>query len=129
MNRILLVEDNEANIKLFISILERIGVVTDVAKTGPEAVKYATQNMYDLILMDVGLPVHDGLEATRQIRAAASPYSDATIYALTADDDQKMKDDCAAVRMNVFLIKPISPITLMKKVQEIVAGSPQKDVG
>ena len=127
MARILLVEDNEANIKLFTSILEKIGYPTDVARTGTQAVRYATQNLYDLILMDIGIPEFDGLDATRHIREADPPYSNATIYALTADDGKMMMDACEDVRMNGFLVKPISPITLMKTVQQIIESGSDRD--
>lgn len=126
MGRILLAEDNEANITLFTSILDKIGLEIDVAKTGTQAVQYATQNIYDLILMDIGLPEFDGLDATSHIRSAGAPYSNATIYALTADDDKTMKDACEDVGMNGFLVKPISPITLMKTVQKIISSGPSQ---
>lgn len=127
--RILLAEDNEANITLFQNILEKIGFVVDVARTGETAVAYATTQLYDLILMDIGLPVYDGLVATRKIRGVSPPYANVKIYALTADDDKKMQDACKQVRMNGFLIKPISPVTLMKTVQRITTPLPNHDTG
>ena len=108
---ILLVEDNELNSEIAVEILNEYGFLVDTAKNGAEAVekvKNSTPGNYDLVLMDVQMPVMNGYEATRQIRALDDPaLAKITILAMTAnafDEDRKRALECG---MNGFLSKPI----------------------
>ena len=108
---ILLVEDNELNSEIAVEILNEYGFVVDTAENGAEAVekvKNATPGDYDLVLMDVQMPVMNGYEATRQIRALPDPaLAGITILAMTAnafDEDRKKALECG---MDSFLSKPI----------------------
>ena len=108
---VLLVEDNELNSEIAVEILNEYGFVVDTAENGAEAVekvKNARPGDYDLVLMDVQMPVMDGYEATRQIRALADPaLAGITILAMTAnafDEDRKKALECG---MDSFLSKPI----------------------
>ena len=108
---VLLVEDNELNSEIAVEILNEYGFVVDTAENGAEAVekvKNATPGDYDLVLMDVQMPVMNGYEATRQIRALADPaLAGITILAMTAnafDEDRKKALECG---MDSFLSKPI----------------------
>ena len=108
---VLLVEDNELNSEIMVEILNEYGFVVDTAENGAEAVekvKNATPGDYDLVLMDVQMPVMNGYEATRQIRALPDPaLAGITILAMTAnafDEDRKKALECG---MDSFLSKPI----------------------
>ncbi len=120
--KVLLVEDNELNIEVALMLLEDAGVKADVAKNGQEAVdKFLASEVgdYDLILMDVMMPVMNGYEATEKIRASSHPLA-ATIpiIAQTAnafqDDIKKVKE----VGMNAHISKPIEEENLLKILAE-----------
>ena len=108
---ILLVEDNELNSEIAVEILNEYGFLVDTAENGAEAVekvKNSKPGNYDLVLMDVQMPVMDGYEATKQIRALDNPaLAGITILAMTAnafDEDKKKALECG---MDGFLSKPI----------------------
>ncbi len=108
---ILLVEDNELNSEITVEILNEYGCLVDTAENGAEAVekvKNSKPGNYDLVLMDVQMPVMNGYEATRQIRALNDPaLAGITILAMTAnafDEDRKTALECG---MDGFLTKPI----------------------
>ena len=108
---ILLVEDNELNREIAVELLKQYGFRIDTAENGAEAVekvRHAAPGDYDLVLMDVQMPVMNGYEATKQIRALADPaLAGITILAMTAnafDEDRKQALECG---MNGFLSKPI----------------------
>ena len=108
---ILLVEDNELNSEIAVEILNGYGFVVDTAENGAEAVekvKNSASGNYDLVLMDVQMPVMNGYEATKEIRALADPaLAGITILAMTAnafDEDRKKALECG---MDGFLSKPI----------------------
>jgi signal transduction histidine kinase/ActR/RegA family two-component response regulator len=107
---ILLVEDNEVNQKLALSLLEREGHEVEVATDGAQAVDMATQGdmPYDLILMDMQMPVMDGLEATRRIRAhERNTREHVRIVAMTANVMAEDRERCLAAGMDEYLSKPI----------------------
>ena len=108
---ILLVEDNELNSEIAAEILNEYGFLVDTAENGAEAVekvKNSKPGNYDLVLMDVQMPVMNGYEATKQIRALDNPaLAGITILAMTAnafDEDRKKALECG---MDGFLSKPI----------------------
>ena len=108
---ILLVEDNELNREIAVEILNEYGFMVDTAENGAEAVEKVKNSKpcnYDLVLMDVQMPVMNGYEATKQIRALRDPaLAGITILAMTAnafDEDKKKALECG---MNGFLSKPI----------------------
>ena len=109
--RILLVEDNELNREIAVELLKQYGFRIDTAENGAEAVdkvRHAAPGDYDLVLMDVQMPVMNGYEATKQIRALDDPaLAGITILAMTAnafDEDRKQALECG---MDGFLSKPI----------------------
>jgi CheY-like chemotaxis protein/HPt (histidine-containing phosphotransfer) domain-containing protein len=104
--RILLVEDNATNQELALLMLGRLGYSADVATNGREAVEAASARVYDLVLMDVQMPELDGIEATRQIRAALGADGP-RIAAMTAHALPGDREACLAAGMNDYLVKPI----------------------
>ncbi|MFN7926716.1 MAG: response regulator [Blastocatellia bacterium] len=97
--RILVVDDNIINQRLVVRLLEQRGFATDVAENGQEAVKAASQKVYDLVLMDCQMPVMDGFDATAEIRRRFAPQQ-LPIVSMTADLNASDKRRCEAVGMN-----------------------------
>ena len=121
---ILLVEDNELNSEIAVEILNEYGFLVDTAENGAEAVEkvqHSKPGDYDLVLMDVQMPVMNGYEATKQIRALENPaLAGITILAMTAnafDEDRKKALECG---MDGFLSKPI--------IMEELIGTLQKNL-
>jgi CheY-like chemotaxis protein len=109
--RVLLAEDDAFNREIGLILLQDVGMEIDLAEDGKAAVDKAAGNHYDLILMDMQMPILDGLEATRMIRAESTDKS-VPIVAMTANAffDDKMR--CMEVGMNDFLTKPVEPEVL-----------------
>ena len=123
---ILLVEDNELNSEIAVEILNEYGFLVDTAKNGAEAVekvKNSTPGNYDLVLMDVQMPVMNGYEATKEIRALDNPaLAGITILAMTAnafDEDRKKALECG---MDGFLSKPIVIEELISTLHDNLLG-------
>jgi len=104
--RVLLAEDNEANVCIATKFLKRWGAVVDVAPNGLRAVEMARGGPYDVVLMDLQMPEMDGFEAASLIRAARA---DLPIIALTADAVLESRHRVFAVGMNDYLTKPFNP--------------------
>lgn len=118
--RILLVEDNELNREIAQSVLESMGFGVDSAEDGSVAInllKGVKPGLYDLILMDMQMPVMDGLEASRQIRAMGSEYlSNIPIIAMTANAFEEDRKAALDVGMNEHIAKPID----MEKLERVL---------
>ncbi len=112
--RILVAEDNIVNQMVAVGILKKLGLRADAVGNGVEAVKALETIPYDLLLMDVQMPVMDGLEATRQIRDPHSAVRNhlIPIIAMTAGVMQKDQDRCMNAGMNDYVTKPVSPHAL-----------------
>ena len=125
--RILLVEDNEVNRMVAVGLLSSTGVSIEVAENGAEAVELFSESEpahYDLILMDVQMPVMDGYEATRRIRSL--PKDDAETVPIVAMTANAFAEDAKAsfeAGMNGHITKPITPGALMKELNKRLGGS------
>ena len=108
---ILVVEDNKLNLKVAQGLLARLGYSSDSATNGVEAIQATARKRYDVVLMDVQMPVMDGLAATRQIRAR---FGDAAprVIAMTAAEGADEQRQCAAVGMSGLVAKPVRVDTL-----------------
>jgi signal transduction histidine kinase len=114
--RVLLADDNEANRELVGAILRAVGHQVDLAVNGVEAVAAAARGEHDLVLMDVQMPVQDGVSATRAIRRLASPAGRVPIIALSANVLAQQVEQYRACGMNDHVAKPIAPGELLSKV-------------
>jgi signal transduction histidine kinase/DNA-binding response OmpR family regulator len=106
--RILLVEDNELNVQVAVELLEEWGFFIDVAENGKIAVNKANENIYDLILMDMQMPIMDGVTAAKEIRKNID-YASIPIIAMTANVLNSDRDKCMKAGMNDYISKPIEP--------------------
>ena len=112
---VLLVEDNPVNQKLAQKILIKLGYDVDVACNGEIAVEKVKQSAYSIIVMDIQMPIMDGIEATRQIRSL--DINQPFIVALTANVSEENRKSCIDAGMNDFLGKPLRKQLLKESLQ------------
>ncbi len=117
MKKILVVEDNENNLYMMKFLLENHGYKVVEAKDGVEGVKVAAIEKPDLILMDMQLPLLNGYEATKQIKAneetSKIPIIAVTSYAMVGDREKTLKAGC-----NAYIEKPIDPKTFLAEIEK-----------
>ena len=116
---LLLVDDNRVNQLLAKRILTKLGFNVTTANDGQEAIDIFKSNHFDIILMDLQMPILDGLEATKQIRAMTHPNSAVPIIALSAAVETKMKEECASCGMQGFVSKPFNIPQLVKALKQV----------
>jgi PAS domain S-box-containing protein len=109
---VLVAEDSKTNQLVVKSLLNKIGCEVTLANNGEEAVKLTEAVHFDLVFMDLSMPVMDGLEATRKIRNLDSAHKNVPIIAITANAFSEDRDKCLQAGMNDFLAKPINPAKL-----------------
>jgi two-component system cell cycle response regulator DivK len=119
MKRILVVEDQEDNRQILLDLLTNAGFDMVEAENGEEAIASAQASRPDLILMDIQLPILDGYEATRRIKADPAlrsiPIIVVTSYALSGDEEKARLAGC-----DDYVAKPFSPRGLLAKIKEYV---------
>ena len=121
--KILLAEDNSVNQRLMALILSQLRMKIDIASDGKEAFEMYQQKAYDLIFMDVQMPVMDGLESTKLIREfeqSSGTLHRALIVALTGSELAENKDLCLEIGMDDFIEKPIRVEMLQKYISKLV---------
>ena len=116
---ILIVEDNELNMEIAQIVLRKAGLVVDTAENGREAVAKAQAKRYDIILMDIQMPVMNGYEATRAIRQLADKrLASVPIIAMTANAFQEDKAKALSEGMDGHVAKPLKVEVLLQAMQE-----------
>lgn len=115
--RVLLAEDNPMNRKVFLMLLKRQGLTCDTAEDGLAAWQAAIQHDYDLVFMDCQMPVMDGYESARRIRAAEAGRKHTPIIAITAHALQGDREKCFAAGMDDYLTKPLERQVLLSMIQ------------
>ncbi len=107
--RILAADDNIINQRVIQTIFKHLGYEIDIARDGQEVIDMMALKNYDLILMDLLMPVKDGLTASQEIRNSGNNI---TIIAMTGNDDREKKEEAFAAGMNDFVVKPIKVETI-----------------
>ena len=120
---ILVAEDSEINRKLAVNMLRKFGYTCDVAEDGAQAVDKVRNQRFDLVFMDLQMPVMDGLEATRQIIATVPAPRRPRIVAMTANALPQDRQRCLDAGMDDYIAKPILPVSVQALIER---WSPQQ---
>ncbi len=123
MTRILYVEDNEDNIYMLTNRLQRKGYEVIVAKDGVQGVEMTRRENPALVLMDLGLPILDGWEAIRQLKASPDTQH-IPIIALSAHAMSEEREKAIEAGCDDFDIKPVELPRLLEKIQALLPGEP-----
>ncbi|CAK0754054.1 hypothetical protein CCP1ISM_540003 [Azospirillaceae bacterium] len=118
--RVLLAEDNEVNQQIAVELLQSVGVCIEVARNGAEALRKlqaAPPDRFDVVLMDLQMPVLDGFEATRRLRAEPG-FAALPVIAMTAHALEEERQRCLAAGMNGHVSKPIDPDALFRTLEQ-----------
>lgn len=121
--RILIAEDNAMNQKYISNLLNKWGLSYVIANDGKKALELAMEELFDIILMDIQMPVMDGYEAALNIRNTDNINRDTPILALTASAMADQKNKALAVGMSGFISKPFTPNHLLNTIQEFLNTS------
>jgi len=121
--RVLVVEDNAANLTVAVRMVERLGYRADVAATGADAVAMIGHADYDAVLMDCQMPEMDGYEATRQVRAGERGDRRVPIIAMTAAALSGDRERCLAAGMDDYISKPVKLHVVAAVLERWVATS------
>lgn len=116
--KILLAEDNAINVLFMKKLFAKWNLDIAVAGNGKEAIQMLAENQFDVILMDINMPVMDGLEATRHIRKMIGRQSQIHIIALTAEVSPEMESEIRKAGMNDYMTKPFVPDELKAKINK-----------
>ena len=119
--RILVAEDNLVNQRVAVRVLEKLGLPTDIAANGRDAVTMLGSAHYDLIFMDCQMPEMDGYEATREIRAGESPGRHVPVIAMTAEAMAGTRELCLEAGMDDYITKPVKMVDLFDALQKWIA--------
>jgi signal transduction histidine kinase/DNA-binding response OmpR family regulator len=123
---VLVTDDNAINQHLLVSLLQSAGHTTAVAENGRKAVEAVTREAFDIILMDIQMPVMDGVQATNRIRAMRPPKRDTPIIALTADALRGAEERYRGAGMDGYLSKPLSAKALFETMNALASeGRPR----
>jgi len=122
--RILVVEDNRVNQKVAKGILNRLGFQCDIVENGQKALEILKDKVYDLIFMDIQMPVMDGITASKAIRNQNTPVRrhDVPIVAMTAHAMRDSRQKCLDAGMDDFISKPIDPTEVLSVIERMTKG-------
>lgn len=123
--RVLVVEDNLVNQMVAVKMLEKLGVAADVAVDGEQGLAALAAKKYDLVLMDMMMPVLDGIDATRRLRASERDGEHQTVIAMTANVSEGDRETCFAAGMDDFLPKPIALDSLQAVLARWLVKAPE----
>lgn len=115
--RVLLVEDNICNQVLIKKFMKKLNIAFDLAENGQEALQYVSNVKYDAILMDIMMPVMDGIEATKRIRSIPG-FSDLPIIGVSANSEKKW--EAISAGMNTFIDKPLNLSKISQALEEFI---------
>ena len=127
--RILVAEDNKINQQLAAMLLRNVGHRVDVVENGEQAVEAVRNGTYDIVLMDVQMPILDGVGATRRIRAFPPPTGRVPIIALTAHAMAGDREEYLAAGMDDYLSKPLDTAVLFDKLAVLSGGTSAETTG
>ncbi len=119
---VLLAEDNPVNAKIASKILHKLGIQTVVVENGKLALEEVTNKNYDIVLMDINMPILDGISAAEKIRQLPFPRNQIPILALTANAMMEDRERCMDAGMNGFVSKPINIAHLIDELDSILSS-------
>jgi CheY-like chemotaxis protein/HPt (histidine-containing phosphotransfer) domain-containing protein len=122
--RVLVAEDNKINQQFARMLLVKAGHAVEIAENGEAAVAAVTAGNYDVVLMDIQMPILDGIEATRHIRALPPPKNAVPIIAVTAHAMTGAREEYLASGMDGYLSKPLDPNTLLRTLDAYAEAAP-----
>jgi len=115
--KILVADDSAINRTVIVRLLERYGIEVEEALNGKDALRKSETGMFDLVLMDIGMPVVDGLQATRQLRQSKNPeVSTIPVIGFSGESDEEMIKTALQAGMNDYLVKPVDMRQLLQKI-------------
>ncbi len=117
---ILIVEDNPANQLVTSMFVSELGCQSKIVENGEEAVAEVQANDYDVVLMDLNMPIMDGLHATKLIRAMGGKFASLPIIAVTANALSDSRDECFDAGMNEFVSKPVDKRVLLDTITKFI---------
>jgi CheY-like chemotaxis protein len=119
--RVLVTDDNPVNLAVARALLEAVGLRIETAADGADALERLRGEYFDLVLMDVHMPVMDGVEALERIRAGKAGRSDIPVIALTADSDPESDRRLRTAGFDALQTKPIRPAELLATIEGVLA--------
>ena len=122
--RILVADDNSVNLAVARAVLEAIGADIVTAHDGGQALERLRESAFDLVLMDVHMPVMDGVEAVRRLRAGEAGRVDMPVIALTADAGTGEQERLTALGFDGLQSKPVQPAALISAIAEVLSRNP-----
>ncbi len=116
--RLLVCEDNKLVIKTLSVVLEKDGFKVDLAEDGNKAFDFLHNNVYDLILVDIHLPFHSGLEIIKYLRSDLKQKT--PVLVLSAFSDQEIQRQAVGMGIDGYIVKPFNPSDLISKIRSIL---------
>lgn len=116
--RILICEDNKLALKTISVVLEREGYESVTAENGNDAINLLKDNLYDMVIVDIHLPYHSGLELVEFLRSDLK--LDTPVIIVSAFSDLQMQRQAAGLGIDGYIVKPFNPMDLVRKIKTIL---------